>query len=123
MVHALEAGNRTIKVDAAVDIWAVGVIAFELLTGQRAFPSGAAAKSNDTVQAALAGRTPLPWEGDSTATLERLEKLRGLRRSVLKCLERDPAARPTADSLLRSWDHAFDNLLTQGPTWRAPPAP
>ena len=37
-IAALEAGCHTIHVDAAVDIWAIGVIAFELLTGERAFP-------------------------------------------------------------------------------------
>lgn len=36
-ITALEAGCHTIHVDAAVDIWAIGVIAFELLTGERAF--------------------------------------------------------------------------------------
>lgn len=37
IIAALEAGCHTIHVDAAVDIWAIGVIAFELLTGERAF--------------------------------------------------------------------------------------
>ena len=39
VVHAFESGARDIKVDAAVDIWALGMIAFELLTEQHTFPA------------------------------------------------------------------------------------
>lgn len=120
VVHAVEARNRTIVADAAVDIWAVGVIAFELLTGERAFPSGA---SESSMQAELCGRSQLPWEGDSGAVTLRLGKLRGMRRTVLKCLDRDPAQRPSSEALLRSWDHAFDNMHTRGATQTAPPPP
>ena len=112
VVHALEAGSRTIRVDAAVDIWAVGVIAFELLTGERAFPthSMSPVEANSAAQEAIAGRVPLPWEGTSEKTQLRLKKLRGLRRTVMQCLERDPASRPAAANLANSWDNTFDNM-------------
>ena len=116
VVHELEAGSRTIHVDSAVDIWAVGVIAFELLTGERAFSS---VEANSAAQDAIAGRILLPWEGPSEATQQRLEKLRGLRRTVMRCLERDPARRPTAAALTSSWDHTFDNMQTMGTDWSA----
>ena len=105
--------------DAAVDIWAVGVIAFELLTGERAFPthSMSAVEAASAAQEAIAGRALLPWEGSSEATQERLERLRGLRRTVMRCLERDPARRPTAAALVSSWDHTFDNMQTMGTDW------
>ena len=119
VVHSYEAGSQTIHVDAAVDIWAIGVIAFELLTGERTFPSTTTtpAESEAAARDALAGRAPLPWEGSGEAARERLEKLRGLRRTVLRCLERDPAKRPTAEALLQSWDHTFDNMHTRGTDW------
>ena len=111
-------GNQN-HVDSAVDIWAVGVIAFELLTGERAFPTHRTSpqESNSATQEAIAGRVPLPWEGPNKATQQRLEKLRGLRRTVMRCLERDPARRPTAAALTSSWDHTFDNMQTMGTDW------
>eukprot|EP00892_Ulva_mutabilis_P005656 jgi/Ulvmu1/3462/UM016_0082.1 len=114
VVRELEAGHKTIKVDPAVDIWAIGVIAFELLTGARALPSSGM-DPDAAEQAALdaiSGRTPLPWEQEDAAPA--LEKLRGLKRTVLRCLERDPARRPSSEALLASWDHTFDNMQAQG---------
>ena len=104
--------------DAAVDIWAVGVIAFELLTGERAFPADniCAAECESLAQEAIAGRALLPWEGSSEATEQWLEKLRGLKRTVMRCLDRDPANRPTAAALVSSWDHTFDHMQTRGNT-------
>eukprot|EP00892_Ulva_mutabilis_P005913 jgi/Ulvmu1/3694/UM017_0111.1 len=121
VVHALEVGSRSIHVDAAVDIWAIGVIAFELLTGDHAFPTHnmSAAEAEHAAREAIAGRAALPWEGDSQETRERLDALRGMRRTVLRCLERDPAKRPSAAALVSSWDHTFDNMHTRGTDWSA----
>ena len=114
----MEAGSATIHVDAAVDIWAVGVIAFELLTGERAFPahSMSPADAHRAAQDAIVGRKPLPWEGSGADSLHRLDKLRVLRRTVMLCLERDPAKRPSAAALVTSWDHTFD-LHTRSRNW------
>eukprot|EP00892_Ulva_mutabilis_P012598 jgi/Ulvmu1/9710/UM055_0048.1 len=109
-VHAVEAGERTILAHGAVDIWAVGVIAFELLTGERTFPYAAA--RND-ILAAIAGRSPLPWEDGAPRAAALRARMRGLKRTVLQCLRRDPAARPTAAELLASWDHLFDSIQTR----------
>ena len=84
-IAALEAGCRTIHVDAAVDIWAIGVIAFELLTGERVFPVRAGESQeacDERVKAGIAGRLPLPWEPNSEGKDERLLKMRGLKRTV-----------------------------------------
>ena len=125
-----QAGDRTIHVDAAVDIWAIGVIAFELLTSAavpgvplRSLPSAApqltaagpglgdaaAAAAADT----LAGRALLPWELGAPGSQQQLKKMRGLKGSVLWCLERDPERRPTAAELCASLGRVREGLRSQ----------
>eukprot|EP00892_Ulva_mutabilis_P002686 jgi/Ulvmu1/12418/UM009_0068.1 len=113
VMHAMESGCRTIAVDSAVDMWAIGVIAYELLTRERAFPVDGlpVAEAEQKARDAIAGRTQLPWEvaaADGTDT--QLSKMRFLRHTVLRCLDRDPTGRPSAAELLETWDHAFDDL-------------
>lgn len=61
----------------------------------------------------IAGRAPLRWERVGTPECdEALKMLRGLRRSVLRCLSRDPARRPTCEALLASWNHMFDKVTS-----------
>jgi serine/threonine protein kinase len=109
IVAAYHAGVKTVLADAAADMWALGVIAFELLTKQRVFTPTAGVQ--DVVQRLL-GEKPLLWEGDSPATRAKLRELRGLKRAILSCLDRNPANRPTADALLQSWNHMFDATKT-----------
>ena len=106
-VIAAEArGAQRMRVSAAADMWAIGAIAFELLTGERVF---APASSPDAIRAVLLGQRALPWEDDVTA--ERLApRLRVLRRSVLQCLSRDPEERPTSRELLGAWNGMFESL-------------
>jgi hypothetical protein len=59
------------------------------------------------VIAQVTGSSPLPWEHPDTAPAY-LRQLKVLRRSVLACLARDPAARPSADDLLGAWLNVFD---------------
>jgi serine/threonine protein kinase len=96
-------------VTAALDVWALGVIAFELLSQRRAFPT---ATPRAAIQAALVGRKPLPWEDTAPDRAAALRPLRALRRSVLACLSRDPAARPSVRDVLRAWDHLYDTETT-----------
>jgi serine/threonine protein kinase len=95
----------------AADIWALGVVAFELLTGEWVFPEGT---TPDAFRAVLLGKAPLPWEEGVEGAEERRQKLRGLRRIVMPCLDRDPSKRPTAEQVLRSWWNLFDEMKTQG---------
>ena len=97
-------------VRGAADIWAIGVIAFELLTQERVFPPEA---TDESIMGVLRGRA-LPWEAGVEGQTERCGRLRGLRRAVMACLERDPLKRPSAESLLSSWEHVFDSMKTQG---------
>ena len=95
----------------AADIWALGLLAFELLINERVFPPDTAP---ETIRAALLGGAPLPWEAGAEGAKERWQKLRGLRRVVLSCLARDPDARPSTNSLMQSWMHVFDVEQTGG---------
>jgi serine/threonine protein kinase len=97
-------------VSEAADMWALGVIAFELLTGQRTFPFGT---TKHQVFDQISGRSPLPWE-DPAGYTQRAAALRGLRRSVMLCLSRDPAQRPSAERLLVAWNHMFDSFSSVG---------
>ena len=105
-VAAAEAAGRTTHVALpSLDIWALGVMAFELLAERPAFPRFT---SKGAIFASLLERpdaAPLPWEGPAGAG--DLEKLRNLRGPVLACLSRDPAARPTAAALVATINELF----------------
>lgn len=100
LAAAQERGATTTCSHASADIWALGVVAWELAARRRAFPSAASAAD---IRAALAGKAPargggqrlrLPWEERGGG-----DALGMLRPVVMACLSRDAAARPTADEL------------------------
>jgi serine/threonine protein kinase len=109
IVHAFRAGQRSVHTDASTDMWALGVIAFEMLTKQRLFGKLASA---DDMMARTIGTAPLPWEDSAPEAQAKLRDLRGLKRAVLQCLDRNPAARPSSVQLLQSWNHMFDDPRT-----------
>jgi hypothetical protein len=49
-----------------------------------------------------AGAAPLAWEEATPASAARLRELRGLKRSVLQCLDRSSGIQPTSSLLLQS---------------------
>jgi serine/threonine protein kinase len=104
VVKAYEARESIIMVDASMDMWSFGLMAFEMLTEEPVFPPYT---STEDVCAQVSGRKLLPWEDPETAD-EKLKKLRMLRRSLVKCLSRDPVERPTSSELLAAWNHLFD---------------
>jgi serine/threonine protein kinase len=87
-------------------MWALGIMAYELLTDAPVF---ARDSSKADIQDRLSGRAPLPWEDPETQEVS-LKKLRMLKRSLVKCLSRDPAERPSASDLLLAWNKLFDNI-------------
>jgi serine/threonine protein kinase len=105
-VSAIEAGDRRVCPDCSLDMWALGVIAYELLTASRVFPPGTT--TYKVAAAAIAGRTPLPWES-SPGHMRSVPELRMLQHTVLACLNRDAARRPTASALLAAWNSLFDS--------------
>ena len=104
-VHAFRANAHTVPAAAAVDVWALGVMAFELLTDAPAFPRESS--TFETVCAQLAGEAALPWER-APGVFAPPPTLRMLSDSVCACLRRDAARRPTAAELLDMWSRLFD---------------
>jgi serine/threonine protein kinase len=111
-VRAHVDGDTDIAVDGAVDIWALGLIAFELLTKERAFSLHTPVEA---IFAALLGKAPLPWEGPERdpAVAARLTKLQAFKTSVLQCLDRDQRVRPSVGAVIASWQHVFAAAETQ----------
>lgn len=105
-VAAFEAKELTVGVDSAVDMWALGIMAYELLTDAPVFKRDSTKKD---IQDRLSGRAPLPWEDPETKDSS-LRKLRMLKRSLVKCFSRDPVERPSASDLLIAWNKLFDNI-------------
>jgi serine/threonine protein kinase len=106
VLQAFEAGEKTILATPAIDIWAIGVIAYELLTDSPVFERYC---SRADVISQLVGRQPLPWE-DPDKKDANLRKLRMLKRSITKCLSRVAGERPSAQELLDSWEKLFDTF-------------
>jgi serine/threonine protein kinase len=99
-----EAAEYTVT--GAEDMWALGIIAFELLTDQSAFLG----MTSEEIEAQILGHEVAPWEAPSRTTRERM---RGFGKSVMKCLNRDPTQRPTALQVLQSWDRIFDTMKSR----------
>jgi hypothetical protein len=78
-----QAAGRSRDVSVATDVWALGVVLYELLTGQRPFAGG---NREEVLHRILTAEPPRPraWRPDLDPALEAV---------VLRCLEKDPARR------------------------------
>ena len=82
----------------------------ELLTRTTVFPRFQ--NSRDEVVTKVLGQGLLPWEDSETAG-QLLPQLRALKRSVLACLARNPAERPSCKQVLSAWNQVVMGTATQ----------
>ena len=102
---AKAAGASTHVVAPALDVWALGVMAFELLAARPAFSAFTTVAEIFASLLEEPGAQPLPWADPNAAgDLEQLGNLRG---PVLACLSPDPKARPTANALVATIHRLF----------------
>jgi serine/threonine protein kinase len=102
-VNAHTAGAE-IVVEPSLDIWAIGVIMFECLTGGRTFHVyGGLEEMYECAE----GVKMYPWEVPAEELPQSWRSSRA-RKLFSGCLDRDPAARPTAQQLLQSLSKLSD---------------
>jgi serine/threonine protein kinase len=106
LVDAYEGNQQVTCAATAADIWALGIIAFELLTKEPAFRVGAA---DGEVRDALMQRSTLPWEDRVRKPLHAPE-LAALRPTVLACLARSASKRMSAVDVAKGWRDACATL-------------
>lgn len=93
------AARSPVSTDGAADIWALGVIVYEAISGSHAFPR---LSGTEPILKCAHGGAKYPWEGDGVAggafARSRVREL------VLRCLSREPDRRPRAPAVLRAID-------------------
>jgi hypothetical protein len=90
-------GEQDIKASEAPDMWAVGLIMFEILAGRKVFPADT---SDEEVMCMLIGIAKLPWEENPDFFTDNLPTT--ARNLVADLLQRNPAARKPMSTVLHS---------------------
>jgi serine/threonine protein kinase len=90
-VAAFAKGETRILVTSSLDVWSLGVVFYEFLTGSRVL-----GPSRDGIFAAAVGQVLYPWEQQDTPQhANDMRRLGLLREIILAMLDRDPATRIT----------------------------
>jgi eukaryotic-like serine/threonine-protein kinase len=105
-----QASGQSDQISAQTDVWALGVILYELLTDRRPFVG---ASQEDQLRKVQTTEPPRPRSLNRSLD-------RALERVVLKCLEKEPSrryasAKALADDLAR-WQRG-EPVLAQPPSW------
>lgn len=90
---APEAIETPREVNSAADIWSLGAMMYQLVTGELPYGSGLRAV------ASILAAAPLVPPGFVTANPQFAPLAKQVLELALSCMRRDPAARPTADDL------------------------
>ena len=115
-IHRAGGGTRRADVDARADLYALGCVAYVLLTGTLVFPDP------NPVELTLKHVTGVP---DPPSLRTELPIPSDLERIILQCLEKNPADRPASARELRR--EVGNCVASTGPSatprlWTAPPA-
>lgn len=94
VLNKVQDGHVHVHASCSMDMWALGVIAYELAVRGPAFPVSLWPRS--AIMEAATGHRPYPWE-QKVGIFSKVPELCSLERIVQQCLARNPKKRPTAD--------------------------
>jgi hypothetical protein len=107
VIHAYQAGRHALVADAAADMWALGIIAFGMLTKARAFGDGV--EAHDMIQLGLGAAALARDDAGGPGAAEGAEGLEAIS-AVMPESERRESTE--VKLLLQIWNHMFDSTRT-----------
>eukprot|EP00892_Ulva_mutabilis_P004372 jgi/Ulvmu1/2306/UM013_0154.1 len=108
VLRARLAGAATIEVHEALDVWALGVMAFELFTGEPAFQMYNGA---DAVMREITGGEPLPWEAGRISANDK-RRVGIFYGTLLTLLARDASERPSMSGVCSACNRLLSSTTT-----------
>lgn len=120
VVMAYSRQEAEVVADCAADVFSFGLLTAELLTQQPMFAPGTAEAD---IAAAAAGERSYPWEDGGLAPSLAAD-LGFAKPAFISMVQRDPAARPSMNSVVAAWERALDPGAAPGsptPSVREPP--
>ena len=91
-------GDESIAIHRSMDVWSIGVMAFELMSGESFFPLGATPKD---MQQMLIGAAELPHEARTSVWL----KVGRLQSLIRQMVSRTPGHRPSMTDVSKEFSY------------------